>query len=223
MRMLTNCLVTTSLVMVAALAAMPSRAADLDATSVVDAVIVYPDGASVTRVVTLDLPAGDNSAVLKDFPLTLDSSSLRVEGDAGAKLTIGSIDARPPRAAPPVNLPELDKRIEALKDERVNLQGAINAATARRKFAERFAEASPAGIGDKGEGASDFRMARRFRSGCRGNRERGIRRSAMPNASSASSIARSRGWSRTRRRNRAPSSKSGSNLRHRPQPRRRCG
>jgi uncharacterized protein (TIGR02231 family) len=147
--------------MVAALAAMPSRAADLDATSVVDAVIVYPDGASVTRVVTLDLPAGDNSAVLKDFPLTLDPSSLRVEGDAGAKLTIGSIDARPPRAAPPVNLPELDKRIEALKDERVNLQGAINAATARRKFAERFAEASPAGIGDKGEARpiSEWRAA----------------------------------------------------------------
>jgi uncharacterized protein (TIGR02231 family) len=161
MRMLTNCLVTTSLVMVAALAAMPSRAADLDATSAVDTVIVYPDGASVTRVVTLDLPAGDNSAVLKDFPLTLDPSSLRVEGDAGAKLTIGSIDARPPRAAPPVNLPELDKRIEALKDERVNLQGAINAATARRKFAERFAEASPAGIGDKGEARpiSEWRAA----------------------------------------------------------------
>jgi uncharacterized protein (TIGR02231 family) len=161
MRMLTNCLVTTSLVMVAALAAMPLRAADLDATSAVDAVIVYPDGASVTRVVTLDLPAGDNSAVLKDFPLTLDPSSLRVEGDAGAKLTIGSIDARPPRAAPPVNLPELDKRIEALKDERVNLQGAINAATARRKFAERFAEASPAGIGDKGEARpiSEWRAA----------------------------------------------------------------
>ena len=55
------------------------------------------------------------------------------------KLTIGAIDAKPPRAAPPANLPELDKRIEALKDERANLQGAIDAATARRKFAERFA------------------------------------------------------------------------------------
>ena len=112
---------------------------------------VYPDGASVTRLITLDLPAGDNSAVLKDFPLALDPSSLRVEGEAGAKLTIGAIDAKPPRAAPPVNLPELDRRIEALKDQRADLQGAINAATARRKFAERFAEASPAGIGDKGE------------------------------------------------------------------------
>ena len=151
MRFLANSLVTTSLVVVAALAAAPVRAADVSASSAVDAVTVYPDGASVTRVITLDLPAGDHSAVLKDFPLTLDPSSLRVEGEAGAKLTIGAIDAKPPRAAPPVNLPELDKRIEALKDQRADLQGAINSAAARRKFAERFAEASPAGIGDKGE------------------------------------------------------------------------
>ena len=78
-------------------------------------------------------------------------SSLRVEGEAGAKLTIGAIDARRPRAVTPVDLPEMDKRIEALKDERANLQGSIDAATARRKFAEHFAEASPVGIGDKGE------------------------------------------------------------------------
>jgi len=151
MRLIANGFLTTSLVVLTALAAGEVRAADVDARSMVDAVTVYPDGASVTRTVTLDLPAGENSAVLRDFPLTLDPSSLRVEGEAGAKLTIGAIDARPPRAAPPVNLPELDKRIEALKDERANLQGAIDAATARRKFAERFADSSPAGIGDKGE------------------------------------------------------------------------
>jgi uncharacterized protein (TIGR02231 family) len=151
MRTIANSLVTTSLVIVAALAALPAQAADVDASSAIDAVTVYPDGASVTRLITLDLPSGDNTLVAKDFPLTLDPSSLRVEGEAGAKLTIGAIDTRPPRAAPPVNLPELDKRIEALKDERANLDGAINAATARRKFAERFAETSPAGLGEKGE------------------------------------------------------------------------
>ncbi len=151
MRLITNAFLTTSLVVFTALAAGPGRAADVAASSAVDAVTVYPDGASVTRIVSLDLPAGENSAVLKDFPLTLDPSSLRVEGEAGAKLTIGAIDAKPPRAAPPVNLPELDKRIEALKDERANLQGTIDAATARRKFAERFADSAPAGIGDKGE------------------------------------------------------------------------
>ncbi len=151
MRTIANSLVAISLAGVAAFAAGPAPAADVQATSAVDAVTVYPDGASVTRIVTLDLPSGDNTLVAKDFPLALDPSSLRVEGEAGARLTIGAIDTRPPRAAPPVNLPELDKRIEALKDERANLGGAINAATARRKFAERFAEASPAGLGEKGE------------------------------------------------------------------------
>src|SRR4051794_31685194 len=161
MRLIAKCLATTSLVMVATFAAAPVRAADLDASSAVDAVTVYPDGASVTRVIALDLRAGEHSAVLKDFPLTLDPASLRVEGEAGAKLTIGAIDAKPPRAAPPVNLPELDKRIESLRDQRTDLQGVINAAAARRKFAERFAEASPAGIGDKGEARpiSEWRAA----------------------------------------------------------------
>src|SRR6202140_4894348 len=151
MRTIANSLVTTSLVVLAAFAAMPAQAADVDATSAVDAVTVYPDGASVTRVLTADLAPGDTTLVANDFPLTLDPSSLRVEGEAGAKLTIGAIDTRPPRAAPPVDLPELDKRIEALKDERANFEGAIGSATARRKFAERFAEASPAGLGEKGE------------------------------------------------------------------------
>ncbi|MCK1616349.1 mucoidy inhibitor MuiA family protein [Bradyrhizobium sp. 159] len=151
MRTIAKYLATTSLVLVASAAALPSWAADVDATSAIDTVTVYPDGATVTRVIALDLASGDNTLVAKDFPLSLDPSSLRVEGEAGAKLTIGTIDARPPRAAPPVNLPELDKRIEALKDQRADLQGVIDSATARRKFAQHFAEASPAGLGDKGE------------------------------------------------------------------------
>jgi len=161
MPIVANRLVTTSLVVFTALAAMQAKAADVDATSAVDAVTVYPDGASVTRAITADVPNGDNTLVIKDFPLTLDPSSLRVEGEAGARLTIGAIDTRRPRAAPPVDLPEIDKRIEALKDERANLDGAIAAATARRKFAERFAEASPVGIGDKGEARpiADWRVA----------------------------------------------------------------
>jgi uncharacterized protein (TIGR02231 family) len=161
MPMVANSLVTTGLVVMAAFAVLPARAAEVEATSAVDAVTVYPDGASVIRAVTADIAAGDTTLVIKDFPLTLDPSSLRVEGEADTKLTIGAIDTRPPRAAPPVNLPELDKRIEALKDERADLQGVIAAANARRKFAERFAEASPAGIGDKGEARplADWRAA----------------------------------------------------------------
>src|SRR5260370_16754937 len=107
MRSIANSLVTTSLVVLAGLAAARAQAADLDASSAVDVVTVYPDGASVTRVITLDLPAGENSAVLKDFPMTLDPSSLRVEGEARANLTIGATDPRPPPPPPPLDLPHL--------------------------------------------------------------------------------------------------------------------
>ena len=161
MRLIANYLATTSLVLVTAFAAGPVRAADLDATSSIDTVTVYPDGASVTRVISLDLPSGDNRVVAKDFPLTLDPSSLRVEGEAGEKLTIGAIDTRPPRPVTPVNLSEIDRRIETLRDQRADLDGAIASAEARRKFAQRFAEASPAGLGEKGEARpmSDWRAA----------------------------------------------------------------
>lgn len=151
MRLISNYLTTTSLVLMAAAALTPLRAADLDAASSIDAVTVYPDGASITRVITLDLPSGDNTLVAKDFPLSLDRASLRVEGEAGEKLTIGAIDTRTPKPVAPANLSEIDKQIEALKDQRADLDGAIASAEARRKFAEHFAEASPAGLGEKGE------------------------------------------------------------------------
>ncbi|MBR0958202.1 mucoidy inhibitor MuiA family protein [Bradyrhizobium japonicum] len=151
MRITAKYLATTSLVLVTTALASPSWAANVDATSTIDTVTVYPDGATVTRVISLDLASGDSTLVAKDFPLSLDPSSLRVEGEAGARLTIGTIDARPPKAAPPANLSELDKRIEALRDQRADLQGAIDSANARRKFAQHFAEASPAGLGEKGE------------------------------------------------------------------------
>ena len=152
-----------------------SRAADLDATSAVDAVTVYPDGASVTRVITLDLPAGDNSAVLKDFPLTLDPSSLRVEGEAGAKLTIGSIDAKPPRAAPPVNLPELDRRIEALKDRARRSAGRDQCRRGAAQIRRAFCGSLAGRDRRQGRGASDRRMAHRLCRRRRGSRCRGHR------------------------------------------------
>lgn len=136
---------------IAVLISSPIAAAEIEASSRVDSVTVYPDGATVTRVLRLDLPAGDSTVLLRDFPLTLDPSSLRVEGQGQAKLLIGSIDARPPRADRPPANPQLEARIEALKDERAALDDKIAAATARRKFAERFAESAPTKIGEKGE------------------------------------------------------------------------
>ena len=146
---------------IAIVAAVPAMAAEIEAGSQIDAVTVYPDGATVTRLIRLDLPAGDSTLFARDFPLTLDPSSLRVEGEGGVRLVIGAVDARPPLPAPAANLPQIDRRIEALRDDRTALDGEIASATARRKFAERFADASPAGLGEKGEARplSEWRAA----------------------------------------------------------------
>ena len=130
---------------------LSAHAAERDVRSMLDQVTVYPDGATVTRIIEADLAAGDTTLVARDFPPGLDPSSLRVEGEGRTRLLIGSIDARPPRAERPPANPELENRIEALKDERGALDDKVAAATARKKFAERFADSAPAGIGDKGE------------------------------------------------------------------------
>jgi len=126
-------------------------AAQTEVTSAIESVTVYPDGATVTRRIRVDLPQGDSVLRAVDFPPALDPASLRAEGEARARLTIGGIDARPPRAERPPADPALDDRILSLRDDRDRLDGKIAAATARRKFAERFSEQAPAGIGDKGE------------------------------------------------------------------------
>jgi uncharacterized protein (TIGR02231 family) len=146
---------------VAIVTAVPAMAAELEASSQVDAVTVYPDGATVTRLIRLDLPAGDSTLLAKDFPLMLDPSSLRVEGEGGARIVIGAVEARPPLPQPAANIPDIDRKLETLRDERAALDGAIESATARRKFAERFAETAPTGLGDKGEARplTEWRLA----------------------------------------------------------------
>jgi uncharacterized protein (TIGR02231 family) len=139
------------LISACAIAATPAAGAELEARSSIDSVTVYPDGAAVTRVIRADLPGGDSVLLARDFPPGLDPASLRVEGDGGARLTIGAIDARPPRAERPPLSPDLENRIEALRDERGGLDDKIAAAEARKKFAARFADSAPAGLGEKGE------------------------------------------------------------------------
>jgi uncharacterized protein (TIGR02231 family) len=117
----------------------------------IDAVTVYPDGATVTRVVRVDVPAGDSTLIIADFPPGLDTTSLRIDGETSSPLIIGAIDVRPPKAVPPIDLPVLEKRVESVRDQRSVLDDRIAAETARKRFAERFVNEVPFGLGEKGD------------------------------------------------------------------------
>ena len=139
----------------------PVLAGDIDVRSSIDSVTVYPDGATVTRLISVDLPQGDTTLIARDFPPGLDTASLRVEGETMAPVTIGAIDARTPRAERPPTAPESEQRLQALKDQRASVDDQISAEAARKQFAERFAAQTPFGLGEKGEARplSEWRAA----------------------------------------------------------------
>lgn len=126
-----------------------ASAATIEAASTIDSVTVYPDGATVTRILKVNVPGGDHVVLAKDFPLTLDPASLRVEGEGASRVTIGSIDARQPAPKPVEAEPEREKRIQALEDERTALENRIEAANVRRNFVRRFASDAPLGLGEE--------------------------------------------------------------------------
>ncbi len=106
-------------------------------------------------------PPGDNTLVAKDFPMGLDPSSLRVEGEAGAKLT----DRRHRRASRRARCrrstcPSIDKRIEALKDQRDDLQGAHRRGQGTAQIRRALCRGLAGRHRREGRGAADQRMAR---------------------------------------------------------------
>jgi uncharacterized protein (TIGR02231 family) len=121
---------------------LPALAQDLTATSRIDAVTVYPDAASVTRIAEVDVPEGATTLVFRGLPIGLDPASLRAEGSATAGLTIGSLESRVAPAAAPAD-DGLDARIKALRDERASVQVTIEALQGKRAMIQHFAQANP--------------------------------------------------------------------------------
>ncbi|WP_298608079.1 mucoidy inhibitor MuiA family protein [uncultured Thiothrix sp.] len=65
--------------------------ADLQANSNISAVTIYPDSARITRMVTLDLAAGETKVILPGLPLQMDATSLRVSGSSTTPVSLGSV------------------------------------------------------------------------------------------------------------------------------------
>jgi uncharacterized protein (TIGR02231 family) len=112
------------------LPASSKLASDIQANSKIEAVTVFPSGAEITRTLKVKLGAGEQAVLVNDVTGQAIAASIRVEGTAGGKLEIGSVDARRvelPSTDPAVTQSarrQLEDQIEKLSDER-GVQGDI--------------------------------------------------------------------------------------------------
>ncbi|HRK41452.1 MAG TPA: DUF4139 domain-containing protein [Gemmobacter sp.] len=128
-----------------ALAALPlgARAESFTATSRITAVTLYPQGAEVTRVVSLDLPAGSHQLRIGDLPQGIDPGLIRLNAET---TSLGAFVLQQAGMAPgaEVPFPELEAAVsaaEAARDaaelELARLDAQIGAITARGDFLRR--------------------------------------------------------------------------------------
>jgi uncharacterized protein (TIGR02231 family) len=115
-----------------------AAAAEIEATSRIDAVTVYPMGAEVVRVAKVQLEKGDHVIRFRDLPAGAVEGSIRVEGSASGKIEIGSVDTRRmfvPRAdaeAVASERRQIEDEIEALRDSRAVAEAEVQAAEAQK-------------------------------------------------------------------------------------------
>lgn len=103
-------------------------AATLPAPTRIDAVTVFPQGAEVSRLATVKLPAGTTTLLLEDLPGEADPQSIRVEGAGGEGIEITSVDTRVMplmSAALDAERKAIEAQIQTLQDERAGLDQVI--------------------------------------------------------------------------------------------------
>ena len=127
----------------------PAFAADLAASSRIAAVTLYPDGATVTRLVAFDAPAGETTLVARDFPLGLDPASIRLTGQGDGAVSIGSVEARAVYLDAPGPDAALEKELQDLRDQRAAVEGEVSALSVKKGFIERIAASGDLFGGDK--------------------------------------------------------------------------
>lgn len=120
-------------------------------TGRVDAVVVFPDRAEVTRVIEVPVVAGTNEVVFADLPPTLDERSLQVEGEgvAGARILGLDVVRRELVADRRARVAELEAKITAADDELRVLRDAIAAAKVEMGFLDDVKAAASAQVGNE--------------------------------------------------------------------------
>ncbi len=128
------------------------QAEDINTASRIKSVIVYPDGAQITRSFEADIVVGSSTLIVADLPSTIDPASIRLEGTGNGRLSILSVDVKPIPGKPNASAdPALSLKIETLKAEREALQGNIEASELQKATIQRFADAGPDALKSDGK------------------------------------------------------------------------
>jgi uncharacterized protein (TIGR02231 family) len=122
---------------------LAAQSAELEVPSKVDAVLLSPDAATVTRVAEIDLNPGDSTLVFKNLPFSLDPASLRLTGSAQEKITIGTLEARVSPNDVRSNDSAVEARLRALRADREGWQVTIDALAAKQAMMIRFSQSGP--------------------------------------------------------------------------------
>lgn len=141
---------TNSLLLGSAFAALLSSsawAADLVIDPIVDAVTIYPSGATVSELAEVSLPEGLSTLVIENFPQFVDASTLRATGNFTGTVTVLSINSRETDeelSTPQID--ELQEQRDTLQDQKGVLGDELRSAQARLKLVEDFARQAPRGF-----------------------------------------------------------------------------
>jgi uncharacterized protein (TIGR02231 family) len=117
-------------------------AAEIEARSTIDSVVVNPDTAQITRLASVDLSAGKSTIVFRGLPFTLDPASLRAFGEAGGRLTIRSVEVRQVPADTRGD-GAIDQKLRTLRSEREGWQVTLDALETKRAMIVRFSQSGP--------------------------------------------------------------------------------
>ena len=125
-------------------AANPAVAKEMEISSTVDQVTVFPSGAEISRLIRLRLGAGDHTLTVGDVTGEAVPASIRIEANASGELEIGSVDSRRIRLQsddPAIALStrkKIEDRIEALADKRTALEGIIQTTMLQKTYLENL-------------------------------------------------------------------------------------
>ena len=134
---------------IAAFAALPAAAADIDATLRVDEVTVYPRTAAVTRRGEVTIPAGEHRLIVRGLPDPVDAGSLRVSAGSRA-VRLGGVELEKIVATDFVSDTEsaLSTKLLGLEDQRAAVQDEIPTAETQLKLIDALAAVPTSGDED---------------------------------------------------------------------------